>query len=183
MEAPDQVTSASLIELVSAHEPADDRETRSKRAFLMELARLGAPCDRHADPVHVTASAVVVGARGTVLHVHRRLGRWLQPGGHIDPGERAEEAALGESCEETGLAPAHPPGGARMIHLDVHPAAGHVHLDLRYLVLAPDNEPSPPPGESQLVRWFSWDEAEAVADEALRGALRAARAHAAWSPA
>ena len=50
------------------------------------------PCDPTADPVHVTASAVVAGTRGTVLHLHRRLGRWMQPGGHVDPGESPPDA-------------------------------------------------------------------------------------------
>ena len=162
--------------LVDGHRPADPREAASKRTFLDELGRLPRPCDRHADPVHVTASAIVVGPRGTVLHVHRRLGRWMQPGGHLDEGEPPGHAALREGTEETGLPLEHPAGGPRMIHVDVHEAAErHVHLDLRYLVLAPDLDPAPPAGESQQVRWFSWDEAEKVADEALVGALRAAR--------
>ena len=38
-------------------------------------------------PTHVTASGIVVGRRGTVLHRHKRLGIWMQPGGHIDAGE------------------------------------------------------------------------------------------------
>ena len=125
----------------------------------------------------MTASAIVVGSRGTVLHVHRRTGTWLQPGGHIDPGEAPTDAALRETLEETGLAVRHPDTGPCLIHVDVHDAPrGHVHLDLRYLLLAPDDDPAPAPGESQEARWFSWDEAEAVADESLRNALRAARA-------
>ncbi len=63
-----------------------------------------------------------------------------------------------------------------LVHVDVHGAADdHVHLDLRYLVLGPDADPVPPPGESQDVAWFGWDEAVTTADEALVGALRAAR--------
>jgi len=140
------------------------------------LAVLRRPFDRFAAPEHVTGSAVVVGRRGTVLHRHKRLHRWLQPGGHLDPGETPWEAALRESREETGLEVAHPPGGPRLIHLDVHRAAeGHTHLDLRYLVVAPDLDPAPPPGESPEARWFGWEEAAAVADHALVGALAAAR--------
>ena len=61
------------------------------------------------------------------------------------------------------------------MHVDVHDAPrGHLHLDLRYLLLAPDDEPAPAPGESQEARWFSWAEADEVADESLRNALRAA---------
>jgi 8-oxo-dGTP pyrophosphatase MutT (NUDIX family) len=162
--------------LVAAHTPADERERAARGHILSELERLDAPCDEHADPVHVTASAIVVGRRGTVLHRHRRLGLWLQPGGHIDPGEEPWQAARREALEETGLEVHHPPGGPRLVHVDVHQGAnGHTHLDLRYLVLAPDETPAPPPGESQDVRWCSWDEAEALADVALVGALAVAR--------
>jgi len=161
---------------VSARVPADDRETAARARFLEDLERLPFPFSEDADPTHVTASAIVVGSRGTVLHVHRRTGMWLQPGGHIDPGEAPTDAALRETVEETGLAVRHPDTGPCLIHVDVHDAPrGHVHLDLRYLVLAPDDDPAPAPGESQEARWFSWDEAEAVADESLRNALRAAR--------
>ena len=162
---------------IEAHEPADEREARSKARMLLALVALPAPFDRRADPVHVTGSAVVVGRRGTVLHLHKRLGRWLQPGGHLEPGEPPWDAAHREGEEETGLALDHPSPGPRLVHLDVHPAtAGHAHLDLRYLLLAPDVDPKPPRGESPMARWYSWDEALAVADDALRGALAVARA-------
>ena len=108
----------------------------SRERFLAELDRLERPCDESADPVHVTASAIIVGRRGTVLHRHRRLGRWMQPGGHIDVGESPPAAALREAQEETGLSLAHAPGGPVLVHLDVHEAAdGHTHLDLRYLMV------------------------------------------------
>ena len=176
-EPPGPCTAASVRSLVELHTPSDPREAASKERFLAELARLDRPCDEHADPVHVTASAIVVGRRGTVLHRHRRLGRWMQPGGHVDPGESPPEAALRESEEETGLLLHHPEGGPRLVHLDVHEAAhGHVHLDLRYLLVGPDGDPAPPPGESPDARWCDWDEAEAMADEALIGGLRIARA-------
>lgn len=167
-----------LRALVAGHRAADAREQRAQRRFLAELARLEAPCDEHADPVHVTASAVVVGPRGTVLHRHRRLGIWLQPGGHVDPGEAPWQAARREAEEETGLAVSEPPGGPVLVNLDVHDAAlGHTHLDLRYLLTAADDDPRPPPGESPDVRWCTWDEAAAMADEALAGALVVARRH------
>lgn len=162
--------------IVCHHRAEGPREEASKELFLDELDRLERPCDESADRVHVTASAVVVGRRGTVLHLHRRLGRWMQPGGHIDPGESPADAALREAEEETGLALAHPAGGPRLVHLDVHPAAeGHTHLDLRYLLVGPDDDPAPPPGESPHVRWYDWDEASEVADESLQGALERAR--------
>jgi 8-oxo-dGTP pyrophosphatase MutT (NUDIX family) len=144
--------------------------------MLAELDRLDCPCLESADLTHVTASAVVVGPRGVVLHRHRRLHRWMQPGGHIEPGESPDDAVLRECREETGLDVAHALGTPRVVHVDVHHAAkGHVHLDLRYLVAAADDEPRPGPGESQDVAWFSWDQAEQLADDALAGALVVAR--------
>jgi 8-oxo-dGTP pyrophosphatase MutT (NUDIX family) len=166
-----------VAELVRAHVPADGREAAARDRFLLELARLRTPFDRGADPVHVTASAIVVGTRGVVLHRHRRLARWLQPGGHVDPGEPPAAAAVRETVEETGLDVSHPSGTPVLVHLDAHPAGDHVHLDLRYLLVARDAEPAPAPGESRDVRWFGWDEASAIADEALVGALRTARGH------
>lgn len=166
---------ANVRQLVDAFGPSDERSEEAKKRFLAELDRLERPCDREADPVHVTASAIVVGRRGTVLHLHRKARRWLQPGGHVDAGESPEQAARRETLEETGLGVEHPPDGPRVIHLDVHPAQQHLHLDLRYLLLAPDADPAPGPGESPDVRWFGWDEAEAVADPGLVAALRAAR--------
>ncbi len=164
---------------VSARIPADDREIDARARFLADLERLPFPFSEDADPTHVTASAIVVGSRGTVLHVHRRTGAWLQPGGHIEAGEEPSDAAVRETVEETGLAVCHPDSGPCLIHVDVHDATrGHVHLDLRYLLLALDDDPAPAPGESQVARWFSWDDANEVADESLRNALRAARGRA-----
>jgi 8-oxo-dGTP pyrophosphatase MutT (NUDIX family) len=171
--------SAPVRALVSGHEPTSEREIEAKARFLAELDRLADPYDEHAGPIHVTASAIVVGTRGTVLHLHKRLGRWMQPGGHIDPGEEPPDAALREATEELGLDVAHPSGGPRLIHLDVHEAAlGHTHLDLRYLLIGAADDPHPPPGESPEARWFAWDEASAIADDALVSALPIARA--AW---
>lgn len=163
-------------EAVAGHVPADQREERSRARILAALDSLDRPFDEQADPLHVTASAVVIGRRGTVLHVHKRLHEWMQPGGHVEPGEAPWEAARRESEEETGLALSHPSAGPRLVHVDVHDAAkGHEHLDLRYLLVAEDGDPDPQPGESPQVRWFSWDEATEIADDALRGALEVAR--------
>ena len=70
-----------------------------------------------------------------------------------------------------------------LIHVDVHGASDeHVHLDVRYLLVGPDADPAPPPGESQEVRWFAWEDAGALADTSLAGALRSARRLSATGP-
>ena len=174
--SPADPRTAALLASLDGHRAVDARETAAVDEIRSALRTLARPFDRQPGPTHVTASAVVVGARGVLLHRHRRLRRWIQPGGHLDPGERPEDAARRECEEETGLAVHHPAGGPVLVHVDVHRAADdHVHLDLRYLVVGPDAAPAPPPGESQEVAWFTWDEAAAVADPALVGALRSAR--------
>jgi 8-oxo-dGTP pyrophosphatase MutT (NUDIX family) len=167
---------ALVVGAVRAHRPGDEREALSRSIFLAELARLDRPFDEEADLTHITASAIVVGPRGVVLHLHRRLHRWMQPGGHVEAGESPSDAALRECVEETGLPVAHPEDGPTLVHLDVHTAArDHVHLDLRYLVLGSDVAPHPGPGESPEVAWFSWEAALDMADDSLTGGLRSAR--------
>jgi 8-oxo-dGTP pyrophosphatase MutT (NUDIX family) len=169
---------AELVRLVAQHEPADERERGAKVRFMAELDRLERPCDQHADLTHVTASAIVVGPRGTILHRHRLLGRWLQPGGHLEAGESPADAASREVAEETGLKAEHPDGGPLLLRIDVHAAGAaldHTHLDLCYLMSGGDADPEPGVGESPEVGWWDWDDAWSVADEPLRGALQAAR--------
>jgi 8-oxo-dGTP pyrophosphatase MutT (NUDIX family) len=158
-----------------ARNPVDERERASVAAFHAALARLDRPFDEGGGPTHVTSSAIVVGTQGVLLLRHKHLGLWVQPGGHLDPGEGLAAGALREAAEETGLALAHPPGGPRLVHVDVHPGGrGHTHLDLRWLLFS-EGAPRPPPGESQDVAWFAWPAAVKSADPGLAGALRGLR--------
>ena len=161
------------VAAVAARRPVDARERASVAEFLEVVPQLAVPSDEHADRRHVTASAIVISddRRRVVLHKHKRLGLWLQPGGHIDAGETPWQAAQREAREETGL----PVGDVDpvLVHVDVHPGPrGHRHFDLRYVVTSPQVPPAPPEGESQDVQWFGWHRAIDMADAGLEGVLR-----------
>ena len=168
-----------VLAAVRARRAVDERERRSLAEVVDAFGRLTDPFDRHADPVHVTGSGLIVGRRGIVLLRHRRLGIWVQPGGHLDAGETPWAAARRESAEETGLtvelADVRADGVPPLAHVDVHPGGrGHTHLDLRYLLhAAGDSDPRPPAGESQEVGWFAWPAAIERADPAMVGVLAA----------
>jgi 8-oxo-dGTP pyrophosphatase MutT (NUDIX family) len=162
-----------LAEVVSFR-PADPEEVQHHGAIL-ELLRHGRqPFSRQSfEPGHITASCFIVDTSGTrlLLHHHRRLNRWLQMGGHVDPGECAADAALREGREESGL---------RVlalvvetpIDLDVHaiPAGKgeppHNHYDVRYLARTGSPEAiTLDPGESNDLKWVDLAHAAELMDE------------------
>jgi 8-oxo-dGTP pyrophosphatase MutT (NUDIX family) len=139
---------------------------------------LAEPFSRAQATAHFTASAAVVDASGrrTCLIEHPKVGRRLQPGGHVEADDESPPlAALREAREETGLEVRLHPWAPRPFDVDIHeiPAfgdePGHLHLDLRYLVVGEGE-----PGEAAA--WYGWDEAIGNADEdALRRLLGKAR--------
>ncbi|WP_406303131.1 NUDIX hydrolase [Streptomyces sp. NBC_00885] len=129
---------------------------------------------------HVTASALVVDPeRGRVLlTLHRKLGMWLQMGGHCEPDDTTlAAAALREATEESGIRGLTLlPGGP--VRLDRHPipAPCHWHLDVQYAALAPSGAVEEISEESLDLRWFAYDEVAEVADKSVVRLLEMTRA-------
>ncbi|MFF4227779.1 NUDIX hydrolase [Streptomyces sp. NPDC001820] len=129
---------------------------------------------------HVTASALVVEPeRGRVLlTLHKKLGMWLQMGGHCEPDDATlADAALREATEESGIRGLTLlPGGP--VRLDRHaiPAPCHWHLDVQYAALAPAGAVEEISDESLDLRWFAYDEVADVADESVVRLLERTRA-------
>ncbi|MEO5831556.1 MAG: NUDIX hydrolase [Rhodanobacter sp.] len=125
---------------------------------------------------HFTGSAWLVsadGARALLMH-HRKLGRWLQPGGHADGDTDLARVALREAEEETGLAHLHLDGD--IFDIDRHRIAAranepeHWHYDVRYVVRAGADESFVLNAESHALAWRPVH--EVADDETLDPSLR-----------
>ncbi len=174
----------SLQALLDAHVPAAAAEAQSVAEMRRLLPRLDQPLSRHQHEAHFTASALVVdldAGKIALLH-HAKLRRWLQPGGHAEPGDGGlmHLTALREAREETGCEVRLYDPTPTLLDVDVHPipARGdepsHHHLDLRFLMVAEDpRRLTLNADESSAVGWFGFDEAIAlVDDEALQRLIR-----------
>ncbi|NNN01047.1 MAG: NUDIX domain-containing protein [Acidimicrobiaceae bacterium] len=160
-----------LTRTLASIDPVDAREEHSIALTLDRLTWNDDPFDEFGDDHHLTASAFIISSRGVILHRHRRLGIWVQPGGHIDPGESPSDAAVRESLEETGLVARHV-DPELLFHVDVHPGPrGHTHYDLRFVLTAEPIEPTPAPGESTEVYWFDFVAARERCEPGLVAAL------------
>lgn len=165
------MTSKDLRQEIQCITPVDAREELSIGLTLDRLTWPGDPFSESENDHHVTASSFVISSRGVILHRHRRLGIWVQPGGHVDEGELPEDACVRETVEETGLA-VHHLDPVVLFHVDVHPGPrGHTHYDLRYVLVGEPLDPRPPANESPDVYWFDFDAAIERAEPSLASAL------------
>jgi 8-oxo-dGTP pyrophosphatase MutT (NUDIX family) len=127
-------------------------------------------------PGHLTGSAWIVSPdhRSVLLVHHRKLGRWLQPGGHADGEADLFRVALREAREETGLETfVTLPGGdpPAPLDVDIHeipPYGGepaHLHLDVRFLLVAKPGEEPQASEESAAIAWVPLERLGEVSDE------------------
>lgn len=136
----------SVTGLLHRFDPHGDGEAaKSKELVLALLAASPAPFSRlQFNPGHITCSGLVLSpARDRILLVlHRRLKRWLLPGGHVE----SDDVSIGgagrrEVIEETGAVLA-ADAAPLLVGVDVHgiPPRGdepfHLHHDLTFRCLA-----------------------------------------------
>jgi 8-oxo-dGTP pyrophosphatase MutT (NUDIX family) len=172
---------AALLRDLDAFAAADSLEQASLSRIRDFVCRSPTAFSRANPEGHITASAVVTRPEDSafLLVWHRKLGRWLQPGGHMEDGDDSVfAAALREAREETGLEHFAFPLGERVLDVDVHPIPPHgpdpphFHFDIRYVLTATSAETAAQDGE---IRWLMLREALAAGiDESLARALRKA---------
>ena len=171
-----------LAEALRRHQPADAEEARHRDSILALVENEPACFARTTwVPGHVTGSSFIVRSDvgQVLLHHHRRLGAWLQMGGHDDAEHDPAATALREGTEESGLPDLSflQPG---ILDLDVHAIPerpgqpAHLHHDVRYVLTTrlPDAIHRDE-AESLDLRWFPLGEAERLMAEP--GASRALR--------
>jgi ADP-ribose pyrophosphatase YjhB (NUDIX family) len=181
----DRETLLALLEAHAARWPEDG----ARAARIADFVRAHDDCLlRTCRPGHLTGSAWIVSpAHEAVLLVHhRKLGRWLQPGGHADGDADLFRVAEREARKETGLATLAPVPAARPpvpFDLDVHgiPARGeepaHLHHDVRFLLVATPGERPAPSEEATAVRWVPLARlGEFTAEESIHRMARRAEA-------
>ncbi|HLX63703.1 MAG TPA: NUDIX domain-containing protein [Planctomycetota bacterium] len=147
---------------LSSHNPVDTAESGSLRRIGELVAGGGNPFSRaHYVPGHLTASGIVLNPQRTktLLIFHTKLQRWLQPGGHFEPGENDPSvAAAREVHEETGMPTRWPGAEPVLLDVDVHviPARkdepAHEHFDLRMFLIAEEGQVNP--NEVREAGWF-----------------------------
>ncbi|QWT21463.1 NUDIX hydrolase [Bacillus sp. NP157] len=163
---------AAAFDAYAARHPGES-DIAHCRAWLDTEAR---PFHRETLDGHFTGSAWLVSADGerVLLMHHRKLQRWLQPGGHADGDADLAGVALREAGEETGLRdltvlPA-------IFDVDRHqiPSRGsepaHWHYDVRYVVVAGGSEAFEANEESLGLAWRQVS--EIAGDEDADASLR-----------
>ncbi len=146
----------AIADYAARHPEEADVATR-----FLDFVRDHADCfERSLAVGHITGSAWIVDATGgrVLLTHHRKLDRWLQPGGHADGDPDVLAVAMREADEETGLDPLVPEFEG-IFDLDVHPIPArredpeHLHFDVRFALRHPGDGGFTVTEESHDLAW------------------------------
>lgn len=167
-----------LLAQLSRYETSDLEEQAMQREMIDFVSNTEDCFLRTHQYGHLTASAFVLNAkRDKVLIIHhKKLDRWLQPGGHADGHPNLLEVAQKEVEEETGITTF--PISKEIFDLDIHkiPARKqepeHFHFDLRYLLGTREGVVLNGNGEVKDLKWIAIDELKTISNE--RSILRMA---------
>lgn len=163
---------SDLLQKLRAYRAQDSRDEDCRKRFIEFVESHPECCERTLAIGHVTGSAWITNRPRTrfLLTFHKKLGLWLQLGGHADSETDLLAVALREAREESGLSDITPVSDEIFdldIHLipDNHGAPQHYHYDVRFLCEADDTAPLAISDESYDLRWLSREEVAARTQE------------------
>jgi len=168
-------------------QPDDPREAAYRDRMLALIDSDGDPFARdHFEPGHFTASAFILAPDGLhlLMILHRKLGLWLQPGGHVEPDDaNIFDAAAREVHEETGVIDFDwARGEPAIFDVDIHAIPpikddpAHEHFDVRVLVTA-HTEAIAAGEDVRDARWVPLDAIDRMGtDESVLRAVRKIKA-------
>ncbi|MEU6864646.1 NUDIX hydrolase [Streptomyces sp. NPDC046876] len=167
--------------VLKGYEGRDEQQSALREVYLEHLAAHPDGVYKPCQAGHVTGSALVVDPEGgrVLLTLHKKLGLWLQMGGHCEPGDATlAGVALREAVEESGIGSGLTLLAGGPVRLDRHPipAPCNWHLDVQYAALAPAGAVAEISDESLDLRWFPYEEVAAVADTSVVRLVEATRA-------
>lgn len=161
-----------LIEKIQAL-PTRNREEIQIRDRFIDFIRNHPDCFLRSNlKGHITASAFVIDPiAGKILLIHhKKLNKWLQPGGHCDGEEDTLAVAIKEVFEETGLQILR--DGQQIVDLDIHTIPDrkevpeHEHFDVRYLFESDSAKPLAQNHETLALQWIPFEDIRNYTDEA-----------------
>lgn len=177
-----------LIQQLQSHIPHDPTEASHLERIIDFLQQTPCPFHRETLEGHITGSAIVINptAQRILLLHHRKLDRWLQPGGHCDGDPNPLAVAIREVEEETGLT-SPIPISETIFDVDVHriPTKGnipeHWHYDIRYLFTADDQKMLQKSEREAIdLRWFTLTELDQVKPDESLSRVREKLCNANW---
>lgn len=167
-------TQQRVLELLRGY--AAPEQSAERELFHEFVSAQPSCCERTLAIGHLTGSAWLVSADGcrVLLTHHRKLGIWLQLGGHADGDPDLARVALREAEEESGLSDLELERG--IYDLDRHwiperkGEPGHWHYDVRFVVRARGAEEFAVSEESHALAWRAID--AVAADEQADASVR-----------
>jgi len=170
---------ANAREVLIAWQPADASQGSLRDEYVAHLDEFPDGTWRECRVGHITGSALVMDRDRTrvLLTLHPKVGRWLQMGGHLEPGDASlRDAALREAREESGIAEIEI--SEFPLRLDRHrvrcAADESTHLDVQFLALVAADAREVISEESDDLRWFGLDELPTDLDDSVRALIAAA---------
>lgn len=135
----------NFLQLLSTYTPSNTRELEARRRMIRFVEKNDDCFLRSNLSGHITGSCWLVCPEQThvLLTHHKKIGTWLQLGGHADGNGDLLATALQEATEESGIAGILPIE-ISIFDLDIHHikehkgVPAHLHYDVRFALIAPN---------------------------------------------